>query len=395
MFGLRVQILTCFALLMPSWLVAQDPPADQRVETKQTEELPLETDDPFGTLLELPAGATLDEESRLSTTPVGTLKAEGFVFSDAAASTTSTTAALVALTAGMPLHGIGHLWMDDSRTATALLISEGAALGLMGTGALLAYADDGASSITGIAAPLFQLGFSTFVLGYLLDVVGTLQGAQLELPSNIQNRQGARVGVAYGFVTSATTSSRHFIRAQAEFDAGLVVVQADTTQSVLLASAEYTGLISLRPIRPRRQTFLHLDLGGDYYAFSETGAFSRWGLEGRLGGSLDLGTFFSQFNDVAIGLWAGYGRQFYDFDTDERSTSDFVSHRAYFHLNLTDRLNMSLGHGSHPAWLVPSITRLFGVTDLEFRYLTDFGELGFRTELGDGVGLWLGGRVAF
>lgn len=384
--------------LIPTPLFAQEAPPSQDVNegsTVQTEELPLESSDRFNTTVDLPADVSLDEQNRLSTTPLPTLKAQGFVFSDTATAATSTTAAIVAMTAGIPLHGIGHLWVEDTRTATTLFVAEGVALGLMGTAALLRYADDGASSWTGVAAPLFQLGFGTFVISYLLDVIGTLQGTELLLPRNIRNQVGLRAGVEYGFVTSAVTQSRHFIRAHAEIDADLVRAQLETTQNLLLGQAEYRGLLGVRLFRPRPQTFIHVDLGGEYFGFSELGQFDRITAEARLGGSLDLGTFFSQFDEVAVGTWIGAGRHFHRFGDDFNATTDFLAHRVYFHMNLTQRLNLTMGHGSHPSLLVPPVTRLMGVSDVEFRYLTEFGELGFRAELGDGLGMWLGGSVSF
>jgi hypothetical protein len=371
------------------------PAAPENQETVQKDEVPLESADPFEGLLDLPEGTTLEEESELSKTPVPTLRQQGFVFSDTAQSTTSTTAALIALTAGIPIHGIGHYWIDDSRTSTALLASEGVAIGLMAGSALAAYADGGASNITGIAAPIFQLGFSGFILSYLLDVVGTLQGNQLVPPSNILNQRGFFAEVAYGFVTSTQASSRHVIRARAgvDFDAGHVAVE--TTQNLLLGAAEYRGILGARLFRVRPQTFLTMDVVGDYYQFSETGEFERIGAEARLGGSLDLGAFFSQFNQVAVGMWFGAGRQYFAFGNGFDSHTDFLSHQTFFHLNLTKKLNMRLAHGSHPASIVPSLSRLFGVTDLEFVYATTFGFLKFRTELGDGAAFWLGGDVRF
>ncbi len=367
----------------------------QPQETRQVDELPLESTDPFEGLLDLPTASTLEEESALSKTPVPTLRQQGFVFSDTAQSTTSTTAALIALTAGIPIHGIGHYWIDDSRTSTALLASEGISLGLMGAAALAAYADAGASSITGVAAPIFQLGFSGFILTYLLDVVGTLQGNQLVPPSNTLNQRGFFAEVAYGFVTSTQASSRHVIRARGGVDFGVGRVSAETTQNLLLGAAEYRGFLGARLFRIRPQTFVTTDLVGDYYTFSETGAYQRLGVEGRLGGSFDLGALFSQFNQVAIGTWFGVGRHYYAFGDGFDSNTNFLSHQTFFHLNLTNKLNMRLAHGSHPASIVPSLSRLFGVTDLEFAYTTNFGLLKFRTELGDGAAFWLGGDMRF
>lgn len=402
---LRTVVLTMLLAAYAGAAFAQEPSNNQTKPALDAEDsgkspedahtTPLSAEAPFDGVLDLPPSSTLEEQSALSTTPKSTLREQGFVFSDSAQSTTSRTAALIALTAGIPLHGIGHLWVDDTRTSTALFIAEGASLLLMSGAALASYADEGATSLTGVAAPVFQLGFSGFVVSYLLDVVGTLRGTEFLLPTNFLNRPGLYAAISYGFVTQSDTASRHLIRGEAgiDFDVGHASVQ--TTQNVLLGAADYKATLGARLFRVRRQTFLTLDAVGDYYQFSETGSFDRLGIEGRLGGSLDLGAFFGQFNDVAVGMWFGLGRHYYTFGEGLDSSTDFVSHRAFFNLNLTDKLNMSLGHGSHPASDVPSLTRLFGVTDLEFVYGTRFGFLRFKTELGDGAAFWLGGDVRF
>ncbi|MEZ4461273.1 MAG: hypothetical protein R3E66_16450 [bacterium] len=387
---LRLAFLMFLAAASPTLAAAQDAATERAAD-----EVPLNSDDPYEQLLDLPPSGSLEQESSLSTTPKPLLKQQGFVFSDEVVSTTTTTAALVALTAGIPLHGIGHLWIDDTRTATALMVSEGASILVMGAAALAAYADDGSSSITGIAAPAFQLGFTGFVLTYLLDVIGTLQGSDILMPSNFRHRPGWFGVVSYGFVTSSEASSRHLIRAQAGLDFDVGKVTLETTQNVLLGASQYKAIAGARLLRFRRQSFLTIDAVGDYYRFAESGAFDRLGVEARIGGSLDLGAFFSQFNDVAIGTWLGVGRQYYTFGGGFSTSTDFLSNYSYLNLNLTQKLNMQLGHGSHPTSDVPSLTRLFGVTDLEFMYQTNFGFLRFRTELGDGAAFWLGGDVRF
>lgn len=341
----------------------------------------------------------LGEESDLSTKSQTELQEAGFVFGADANLTTSSTASLVALVAGIPIHGIGHFWIDDKRTATALLIAEGASVVAMLASGTYILLDGHASTMSGVAASVFELGLSTFVMGYLLDVIGTVQGSDREFTLNTRNSPGLHAEVSYGFLSTTQLPTRHLLKADLGLDTHSFFVGAEAASDIDTASFDGRVRTGARLFRQRPQTFLLLEALGDVHTFRETGAFWRTGIEGRIGGSLDLGTFFTQLSQVGLGFWVGLGRHFFLFDEqfslEVDGATNYLGHQVYLHFNATDNLNIMVSHGRHPAWYIAPINSFIGATDLEVLYRTNFGRLRIGTTLGDGVGLWLGGQLHY
>src|SRR5690606_23851029 len=129
----------------------------------------------------------IEDTSELSEKSKEELRDEGFVFGADANLSTSSTATLVALIAGLPIHGIGHLWIDDSRTGNTLLIAEGISIATMAAAGTYIWLDSGSSSASGWMSSVFELGLSSFAIGYLLDVIGTVQGVDREFTLNTRN----------------------------------------------------------------------------------------------------------------------------------------------------------------------------------------------------------------
>lgn len=378
----------------------QAAPAQPEPQLIEEEAAPLpETVDEAATPMAAPArefdpssDSVLKEKSREE------LEADGFVFSDASQLASASSATLMALTVGSIVHGIGHIYAGDLRTGTALLAAETAGLIAMIGSGIFVIADGGAGTLTGIAAPIFQLGLGTFVMSWYLDVLGSVQGDTLSLPRSTRNRDGMELELAYGFISASGTPTRHALLAALNFDLDLVRIEAETVQDVLLGAARYKTLVGTRLFRTRPQTFLWLAGVGDLYQVFEEGAFSRLGAEARIGGSLDLGVFFSQFSDVAVGTWIGYGSHWFAFENtfnpaDFETPSAFVSYKTFFSFNVSERLSVGYGYGSHPGEFLNASSRLLGVSEFNFDYLANFGSFRVKTEIGDGVTIWVGGAL--
>jgi len=343
--------------------------------------------------------AGLGEESDLTIRSHAELQEAGFVFGADANLTTSSTATLVALIAGIPIHGIGHFWIDDKRTATALLVSEGISIVAMLASGGYIILDGYSGTMSGVAASVFELGLSTFVMGYLLDVIGTVQGSDREFTLNTRNSPGLHAEISYGFLSTSQIPTRHLLKADLGLNTESFFAGAEGTSDIDTDSIDARLRIGARLLRQQPQTFLLVEALGDVHTFRETGAFWRTGLEGRVGGSLDLGTFFTQLNQVALGFWVGMGRHFFRFDEafalDFKDGTNYLGHQVYMHFNATDNLNIMVSHGRHPAWYIGPMNNLVGATDLEVLYRTNFGRLRIGTTLGNGVGIWLGGQLHY
>lgn len=340
-----------------------------------------------------------DDMSSLNTRSIPDLKDEGFIFGEDANLSTSSTATLVALIAGLPLHGVGHLWIGDSRTATILFVSEGVSLAVMLVSGGFLLLDNHSSTTSGVAAQVFELGLSTFALSYLLDVVGTVQGNDRELNRNTRDDPGSFAEAGYGFFSTTQIPIRHILHVRSGLDFYNVYGELSADADVELNAVGGRLNIGGRFLRVNSQTFVFAEAHGEFFSFRDTGNFARTGLEVRLGGSWDLGGFLPQFRNLAVGAWAGFGRQFWHYgETFELSPdghTDFLSHQLFVHFNATENLNLRLAHGTHPSWYIPSVNSVIGVTEAELLYATTFGRLRLSASVGSGLGVYLGGQVRF
>lgn len=346
-----------------------------------------------------PPGTT-DPNRQLSARDRKDLESMGFVFSDSATLASTSSATLMALTLGTLVHGIGHIHAGDVRTGRALLVAEAISVTAMIGSGLFMIADGGASTLTGLAAPVFQFGLGLFVASWILDVVGSVQGATLQLPTSTSNRDRLEAEVGYGFISSTSSPTRHALRAALVADLGLVHFEAETVQDVLLGASVYRVEAGTRLFRVRPQTFVSISGVGELFQVSDSGEFNRYGAEVRLGGSFDLGALYSQFSDVAIGAWVGYGNHWFAFENtldpgDFDTRLDFLAHKVFFAFNVSERLNLGYGYGSHPGDLLTPSGRLLGISEIRLDYQTDFGAFRLHTQIGDGVALWIGGGIEF
>lgn len=343
--------------------------------------------------------AFIEDTSELSEKSKEDLRDEGFVFGDDANLSTSSTATLVALIAGLPIHGIGHFWIDDSRTGNTLLIAEGISIVTMAAAGTYIWLDSSSSSASGWMSSVFELGLSSFAIGYLLDVIGTIQGVDREFTLNTRNSQRYTAEAGYGFLSTEEIPTRHLLNFGLGADFGAFYTKLDATSDIEVASLSGSLLLGTRFLRLRPQSFIFVEAKGEVFGFREAGPFWRSTVEGRLGGSLDMGTFFTQLNQVAVGFWVGYGQDFLrfeeDFAVDFEGGSAFLTQQAFIHFNATENLNIFFGHGRHPSWYIPAVNRFVGTTDVEIRYRTNFGRLKVGATIGSGLGLSIGGQMGF
>ena len=326
------------------------------------------------------------------------LAASGFEFGQDSDAADTSTALMLAVSAGSVVHGIGHLHLGDSRTGLFLLGMEGVGAVLMGSAAGYYALTGGETAAAAFFAPALQLGAAAFVFSYLLDVVGTLQSDQ-RLDRNTHDSRGIGFRARYGLFNAVGFPLRHLIDASLLADIGGLYASAATTHDVALDAASYRGRAGVRPVRGRTDlTFLSVEAGGEFFEYQADGEFARISADGRIGGSLQMGEWFSQLDQVALQGEIGFGYRWYQLAPTGSSTFELAVARPYIpfaagaSMNVSERLSVTGGYATSDSSWVPPLHRLLGIPYIAFVYRSsEYGDVSLRAEIGDGFGLWLGG----
>lgn len=406
------------ALATPAHAQDEDPPiADEEqeegeaegedpeeVEPEEAEASPDTERDPFDEFREL--DAQREERRPAAERPLELMTRDeldqaGFEFGAEASGRDTSGALLLAVTAGAAIHGIGHLYLGDTRTGFFLLALEAASLGLMFTSTAFYGLTEGASRSAAFFAPALQAGLAGFVFTYLADVLGVLTKDSAELKPNTSSPRGVGFRAQYGLMQSTGLPVRHLIDGQLVADVGGIYGSAGTTQDLFLDLAAYRGRIGVRPVRGNAPlTFVGIEAGGEYMQWSGDGEFGRIGADGRLILSYQLGRSFPHLSEFAMGIMGGLGNHWIQIAPAGTTTFDTASSRlwvpfdVFASLNVSKNLSVRGGYASPELFLVPPIHRLLGVFHTEFVYRSSsFGDISLRAEVGDGFALWLGGGL--
>lgn len=325
----------------------------------------------------------------------------GFNFGQREGATTRTTGAFVAITGGFVAHGLGHWYIGDKGTAGVLAAMESGSLALMGGGLaswLLAGDTPGGSAV---AAPLFHLGVGTFGLSYLADIVGTIQGGELELPGNSRRLQGIGIDAGYRFQQTSRFPLRHLLNVGVTLDFGAVYGDVRTEQEVSLEGGSYEASLGGRVWRGRRpQTFAYVEAGGDLVDYRGSGPFSRWGVWGVAGVSMDMGMLTPQLAEFVVGAELGWGHQWTRIPPRGGSgeagvlAQHYLPVDVYGHFNVSERLNVRIGYRREAGDYLMGTRHLGGIGSLGVRYNSaERLDLYLRSDVGAGVSLNGGLRV--
>jgi hypothetical protein len=324
-------------------------------------------------------------------------KDAGFNFGDEEESSVRTTGAFIAATGGLVVRGLGHWYVGERNTAIWLAGMEGVSLALAGSGLATFLLAGDTTAGRAVSAPLFHLGAGLFGFTYIADVVGTIQGEQLDLPDNTRDRPGLDVQLGYKFLQSPRFPSNHFLDVGAELDFEPVYLQFDTDLQVGLDAGVYRATLGGRPWSGRRRlTRLYLEATGRLLDFSGVGGFRLWDARGVVGGSVDLGTLSSQLSGFALGGEIGFGQQWIKPRPGGESSSitvrrNYVPVEVYGHFNLSKRMNVRLAYRRARGEFLQGVRHLAGVGQLEFAYdSSGFLDLRLHAEAGAGFALGAG-----
>lgn len=335
----------------------------------------------------------------------------GFVFGDSEDSRVRSTATLLALSAGMLGHGVGHWYMGDWRSALLLGAMELSGLTLFlsaGVAPMLYGAEFGASSAS---RHVMLLGGGLFGASYILDVIGTVQGADPLLfnhPSD--NARSASVALKYGYLELGELPVRNVLRADAQLNGGWIYLNADTLQDVGLTISSYGATLGFRPWRLDGVpgTRVEIEGSGDYLQWRQRGRFERLSVWGMAGASLDLGLLSKTLQRVVLGLKAGYLYQWYILPAATRYDQlgaepapeqwsqgvGGLPFQMWVSFDLSRRTRVRFDYQRLDGALLHDNSPVFGVPGMQLNYRSTANlDIEVRAEYGSGVGLWGGLRI--
>lgn len=328
----------------------------------------------------------------------------GFVFGSPVEEESRAAATFVAATAGLLVHGAGHWYAEEPRTALILLVAEGVSVALVGSALLWRWAGDNSPAAEVFLRPALNLGVGIFALSYFLDIIGTAQSAELGMALNSRRTRGIHLQADYHYLNldGYSTETLQLLSAGSVLDLDWGYIGARTDQDVSLNTALYGATLGARPWRGGAQDYVFVEVDGEWLNFSGLGRFRRLSGEARAGISLGLGRWISHLREVAVGASLGFGLHGYALPTapsSDLAQALLLSHipvETFLHFNMTDRLHTRLAYTYRQGEFLQTTRSGLGVASLEFVYrsanridLVLRARAGGGVELSGGLRLWL------
>lgn len=395
--------LWCSALLV--WLLTTSAAFGQTNSESLVDEEPrVEASERL--LTPMPSGQPSRQSERISLESLTReeLIEQGFVFQDSEESRSRARAIVMAATAGVAVHGIGHWYVGDQQTALVLMGMQGLGMGLLGT-ALGGYVWGGDSlwGSPNLISPLILVGSGLFVLSYFIDVVGTLYSDEMGLPNNTYRTRGLSVNTRYVYIKPEQTFLRHLLIGELRLDLGRFYFAPRTLQDVGLDLASYGLALGWRPWQgnlPMTHIFVEADT--DFLTQRVPPEYARLDTTGLVGFSFDLGELSPHLEAMAVGMSIGLGQRFYRFSSsDEEGLDESAETRdewtraslqlpleIFTHVNLSESFNLRVSMVRQRGNFLQTTQQRVAIPVFEITYRsTPRLDLVFRAEYGDGFAL--------
>ncbi len=262
----------------------------------------------------------------------------------------SATAGAIAAGPGLVFHGFGHFYSGDAETGWDLLLGEGIGLALGLVGYVIVAASDESSTFNDVGVGVGHLGGTLFATGWFIDIIGSLQGNQSELPAPSLRRVPGEATGRYRFLRTDNFDAFHLIEAELMFDFGVVYLRPRTLQDALLNYQEYGGDFGLRVVEGVDQRdYLALELEVDWANFRPDSGAQVLSESGRIMAnplrvdlsvdvSLDLSTFVNHLKHAVQRVVFGIG-----FGRDVGARSFFPGEREKTWLHYEHHLYVNIG----------------------------------------------------
>lgn len=327
----------------------------------------------------------------------------GFVFGDQQEQESRASAVFFAATAGLLVHGAGHWYVEEPKTAVYLLIAEGVSAGLMGSAFLWKWLSNDSPASQVYAGPALYTGLGLFAMSYILDVVGTAQNSKIGMAANTRRTQGISLEADYYYLDldELSMESLQFLSAGVNLDFDRFYVGGRTDQDISLETSIYGATLGGRPWRgPLPHDYAFVEADGEWLNFGGIGGFRRLSGQVRAGISLELGHWVSQLRRVAVGASIGYGQHWYALpvptgpELENAVSVSYIPVETFVHFNLTEKLNARLGYEYRQGDFLQTARPGLGLASLEFLYQsTDRLDLILRGRLSGGFSLSGGLRL--
>lgn len=310
----------------------------------------------------------------------------------------SLTATVLALGPGLAVHGIGHLYLDETRTGVLLLLTELTALLLLTGGVVAEVLTDGSASVSAATDALTHAGVVLFLGSWVADVIGSFTGTA-PFDQDSTRVEGSVFGVAYRYTDSPLDTFRHHLVTRLSIDLGWMYIRPLLDLEAGLDAREGELDLGLRVLRgDDRHEHVALGILARRREDRPDG-FAVSGVMGYAWAKADLGRFMRTLRHVYLAGRVGYGYDGYQF-TRADAVPSFFSEVEFTdtRLLLQSGMGFNTGENTHMLvlWSQDTVGDIppdpdFGQFEvgLQYRYL-DTLDIEIELTVGDGFAAWLG-----
>ena len=326
------------------------------------------------------------------------LREQGWQFREGNLATGSAGGGALALTVGFLVHGIGHLYIGDNRSALQLLAAEGISIVTLVAAGLLR-SNTTSDAQHEVANGLQTFGWSLFVSSWLADVIGTFKGRSIPLPPNTAEAGGLAAEIHYSALPGSTLGFGGIFSGRLPLEVGRFLLTPETQLSLDFGYRLFGVTAGFEiPVTERHTAFsFEGSILDESYNYSNVGSGrNQIGLMARF--AFDLGELMEHLDGMVWRNGVGVTADFFYFDSDQNRRFQFdqlawqVPFDTELSFNLSRALNLSLGLAHRNDHLVGAASN--GAYTYEEISFSPRNRLGFevRAEQGRFNRLWVGFR---
>ncbi|RVU48458.1 hypothetical protein EA187_03210 [Lujinxingia sediminis] len=369
------------------------------------------SDAPQGTEPSLAPADTIGPESQRGKSLEGRtreeLEAQGFEFVSTVEQRRRAHATLLAASAGLILHGVGHWHLKEPSTAYFLAGAELVGLTTIAGGIVLNLRPTGNARLDQFSNELLFLGIATLGSSWFIDVLGTAFHDELGVPSSTRRDHGLGLHLGYEYIRPDNLSMRHVAAAQAYWRRRNYDLDLRVAQELGLGMSDYKLRGVWRPwVAAAAQTSVGVALQSGLVQYRLDLPYERARVALSAVGTINLGRLFPHLDQMTLSAEAGLAVRTFRFAPGSAGASGTegwrwggwgVPLKVELGLNLTEELRflaaLERGQGD---WILTSNSRI-GVPVFHILYrsarrldLRFFAAFGDGVSAGAGLAFWLG-----
>ncbi len=314
----------------------------------------------------------------------------------------------LAVMPGVFVHGVGHMYIGETRTGLSLLLAEAVGLGLMFGAAAINESDSGSARTAPARLALSHTGFILFFASWLADIVGTFKGSE-PFERDRFRVGGSRLNLGYIYTDNPIDDLRHHALLSLFLDLGRVYINPSIALELQLDQRRMkfdSGVVALVGADPHNR----LSLGVEVERIeNQPEGWASMTVLGYIAWRADLGVLLRSLGHFYLVNRTGIGQARYQYSSrsdhvpalfapvESRDEYLFLETGIAVNLSKRSQLTMLISHDPMsdiaPAQLedVGSLSPEFELFKLQFkhRYLND---VEIETEIigGTGYGVRLG-----